>query len=137
MLCRALFQAWILKALRVHWVVRLIWAQMNYNNRLKGIFMKTHIFVLTLIVVMSFGLSSATQVQTINQYHFPFNSKDNSIELTVENGSDFAATGLIVSFPGSPRWLHFTSPAGSITLLKPKSDQTVKYSIVVDKLAPV
>lgn len=99
--------------------------------------MKMNLIIICIVAVALLVVSTAAQAQTINHYHFPFHSKDNSIELTVENASDIAATGLSVSFSGSPRWLHFANPAGSIPLLKAKSAQTVKYSIIVDRLAPV
>ena len=43
----------------------------------------------------------------LSQHQLPFESKDNSIQLSVRNTSTVAASGMKVELGDTPGWLHF------------------------------
>ena len=73
----------------------------------------------------------------LSQHQIPFESKDNSIQLSVRNSSTVAASGMKVQLGDTPGWLHFASATQTIAQLKAKGDTTSVFSFSVDKLAPI
>jgi hypothetical protein len=74
---------------------------------------------------------------TLSQHPLPFESKDNTIELSVRNTSAVAASGIKVVATNIPSWLHFSSTDYAIKQLKAKGDTIASFSFSVDKLAPI
>jgi hypothetical protein len=72
-----------------------------------------------------------------SQHPLPFESKDNTIELSVRNTSAIAASGVKVVATNIPSWLHFSSTDYAINQLKAKGDTMASFSFSVDKLAPI
>lgn len=73
----------------------------------------------------------------IAQSPIPFASSNNSIELSVRNSSLLALTNVKVSAAGLPAWLHMSSKEQIISSLKPQQPGTAKFTLSVDKTAPV
>jgi len=90
--------------------------------------MKAFIVILFSLFTFDFSLS---------QHQLPFESKDNSIELSVRNTSTVAASGVTVEVSNVPCWLKFASTSQTIKQLKGKGDTTAAFSFTVDKLAPI
>ena len=72
-----------------------------------------------------------------SEHPLPFESKDNTIELSVRNTSAIAASGIKVLATNIPTWLHFSSTDYAIKQLNAKGDTTASFSFSVDKLAPI
>ena len=97
------------------------------TNPKEGI-MKAFIVIMFSLLTFNFSLS---------QHQLPFESKDNSIQLSVRNTSAVAASGITVEVSNVPGWLKFTSTSQTITQLRGKGDTTAAFSFTVDKLAPI
>jgi len=87
------------------------------------------------IIILFFSLFTFNL--SLSQHQLPFESKDNRVDLSVQNTSSVVASGVKVEISNVPGWLHFTSASQIISRLKPKGDTTASFSFSVDKLAPI
>jgi hypothetical protein len=81
------------------------------------------------------ALSLAPASDMIQQV--PFASKNNTIELTVNNTTDLTVSDIGVEVTDRPLWLMFSSKSFHIGPLAGKEQKTATLTFSVDKMAPV
>jgi hypothetical protein len=81
------------------------------------------------------ALSLAPASDMIQQV--PFASKNNTIELTVNNTTDLTVSDIGVEVTDRPLWLVFTSKSFHLGPLAGKEQKTATLTFSVDKMAPV
>ena len=87
---------------------------------------------LILIVLSCFQLVYPQQAHKI-----PFASTDNTIELTIVNGSRAVAPAISIKPHNLPTWIHMQESERTVTQIKPNMEQIVEFTFHVDKSAPV
>jgi uncharacterized membrane protein len=87
--------------------------------------MKTIAFVLTMNLAYS-------QV-----HELPFASKDNTIDLAIENTASFEVKQVTVKVESLPDWISFKSKEATIDGLSKGEEKTASFIFSVDKKAPV
>ena len=70
-------------------------------------------------------------------HQLPFASKDNIIELSIQNSSSVSVSRVKVEATIVPSWIRFASNEQSITQLKGRESATAAFSFFIDKTAPV
>ena len=70
-------------------------------------------------------------------YELPFASKDNTVELAVENAATITVGQVKVTVQSPPSWLSFKSNEATIDGLAKGEEKTASFAFSVDKRAPV
>ncbi|MBI5464077.1 MAG: T9SS type A sorting domain-containing protein [Ignavibacteriales bacterium] len=70
-------------------------------------------------------------------YRLPFGSRDNTIDLSIQNSSNVTAKDLTVDVSGAPTWVKFAGTRLSISQLPPQQVHIVSFAFSIDKTAPV
>jgi len=70
-------------------------------------------------------------------YELPFASKDNTVELAVENAATITVGQVKVTVQNPPSWLIFKSNEAAIDGLAKGEEKTASFAFSVDKRAPV
>ena len=70
-------------------------------------------------------------------YELPFASKDNTVDLAVENAATITVGQVKVTVQSSPSWLSFKSNVATIEGLAKREEKTASFVFSVDKVAPV
>ncbi len=92
------------------------------------------LFIINLIFV---GILLSQSDVDKSCYNIPFASKDNSVELTVVNASNYSVTNLQVSGVDIPAWLKIQPAEQLIELLESDEECAVNFSFSIDNTAPV
>jgi Secretion system C-terminal sorting domain len=90
--------------------------------------------------IRSIGISMLVLAVSLNAqtvYNLPFASKDNTIDLDVENTAATSVSQITVSVQNPPSWLNFRSNAAAIEGLIKGEEKTASFIFSVDKEAPV
>ena len=94
---------------------------------------------LSLKVLISFAfafvLTSTMAAQLV--YELPFASKDNTIDLGIENTASIQVKQVKVKVEGQPDWISFRSTETIIDGLSNGEEKTASFIFSVDKKAPV
>ena len=87
--------------------------------------------------IITIILLFASMVYSQNAYKIPFSSKDNSIELTIRNGSAIKTKDINVKITDKPAWVKFDEESKSLEVLEGSEEKAVEFKFSVDKTAPV
>ncbi len=90
----------------------------------------------TLITIV-LSLVSAGSLWAQSVYELPFASKDNTIDLAVQNSTSFEVKQVRVVAQNIPPWLNFGSNEIAIKNLANGEEKTASFVFSVDKTAPV
>lgn len=90
------------------------------------------LWIICLLIIFGVSLGFAQQ-----PYKIPFASKDNSIELTIENGSAKMTKEVKVTVSELPKWIRLSAKEQTIDELKPNKEKASTFVFSVDKSAPV
>ena len=83
----------------------------------------------------AFVLTSTLVAQSV--YELPFASKDNTIDLAVENTASIQVKQVKVMVQSLPDWISFKSTETTIVKLSKGEEKTASFVFSVDKKAPV
>jgi len=70
-------------------------------------------------------------------YELPFASRDNTLELTIENSSNLTAENVTVTAMDAPSWLRLEPGNRTIAQIPGKGNAIARFSFSVEKSAPV
>jgi len=90
--------------------------------------------ILTIVLVT---LSFAFSVSAQSAYELPFASKDNTIDLSIENLASIQVNQVKVKVEGQPDWISFNSAETIIDGLSKGEEKIASFVFSVDKKAPV
>ncbi|MDI6804811.1 MAG: hypothetical protein QME58_13405 [Bacteroidota bacterium] len=91
-------------------------------------------FMLTIMLMLATTTCSTSEV---NVYKIPFASKDNTIELSVQNISELSLSGIKIIVIDAPSWMNFKSKQKTIEAIAPNGENTAEFIFSVDKSAVV
>ena len=86
-------------------------------------------------VILTFGLAVSLSAQSV--YELPFASKDNTIDLAIENTASFQVKQVKVKVQSLPDWISFKSAETAIDGLSKGEEKIASFVFSVDKKAPV
>jgi len=84
------------------------------------------------LVVLTVTAASAQMV-----HELPFASKDNSLELVVENSASLAARNVTIQVVAVPAWIHLESRDQAVGQIPGNQEAVTSFKFSVDKSAPV
>ena len=90
------------------------------------------IFATMLLAVV---IAASLTAQSV--YELPFASKDNTIDLAIENTASFQVEQVKVKVQSPPGWISFKSNEATIDGLSKGEEKTASFIFSVDKQAPV
>lgn len=86
-------------------------------------------------IVLSLALTGSLTAQPV--YELPFASKDNTVDLAVQNSASFEVKQVKVLAQSIPSWLSFESTGAMIENLAKGEEKTASFVFSVDRRAPV
>jgi len=90
-----------------------------------------------ILTITLLALSLACSLSAQSAYELPFASKDNTIEMAIENTATFQIKQVKVEVKDNPDWISFRSRETSIDDLSHGKEKTASFIFSVDKKAPV
>jgi hypothetical protein len=98
------------------------------------------IFQICLLLLLCINPSFAQQARSVYEIPFPEGkgaSKENTIELSIENISALTAEKVKIEATSIPDWITFTEKTVVLSSLKSKEEQTAAFTFSVEKTAKV
>ena len=90
-----------------------------------------------ILTITLLALSLAFSLSAQSAYELPFASRDNTIDLAIENTATFPVKQVKVKAQGLPEWITFRSNEVTIDGLSKGEEKAASFIFSVDKKAPV
>ena len=90
-----------------------------------------------ILATMLLAVVSVASLTAQFVYEIPFASKDNTIDLAIENTASFQVEQVKVKVQSPPGWISFKSNEATIDGLSKGEEKTASFIFSVDKQAPV
>lgn len=100
-------------------------------------------FMLTIMLMLANQIYAQHNTDTTGRvvdaviYNIPFASKDNTIELSVQNISGLSLSGIKINVTDAPSWTNFKSKQKIIEAIASSGEHTTEFIFSVDKSAVV